>query len=80
MECLSSPQHEIDSSAELVRQDRQGLGFSVLPFEFLLELETFRIGPQEQHRSFREGPFQVRVSDLLALCSSSPQGSAPAPL
>ena len=57
-------QHEIDGSAELRGENRQGLRLSVPASQAAELLLTCWVAAKEQHRGFGEGPLEVNVSDL----------------
>ena len=62
-------EHEVNGTSELVSQDREGLGFTVLmgkPFEILFAgLVAF----EEKDRRFRESPLEMGVADLITVGS-----------
>ena len=59
-------QHEIDRSAELVRQDGKRLAFAVFPHQLVVELPARFVAFEEQLRSQGKGPAEMGVADLLA--------------
>jgi len=46
-------------------QNTQRLCLAVLPCQFLSVFDRLRIPPEEKNRSFREGPLQMGIADLL---------------
>jgi len=59
-------QHEIDRSAELVRQDGERLAFAVFANQFVVELPARFVAFEEQLRSQGKGSAEMGVADLLA--------------
>ena len=66
VEGLVALEHVVDGPAELVGEDREGLGLAVLPLEALAVLHSFCVVAQEEDGRFGEGPLQVGVADLAA--------------
>ena len=59
-------QHEIDRSAELVRQDGERLAFAVFAHQLVVELPARFVAFEEQLRSQGKGPAEMGVADLFA--------------
>jgi len=58
-------EHGIDSTPELLCDDRQRLGFAILADQSLvIKLPPF-IAPEKQAGCLTEGPFQMDISDLV---------------
>ena len=58
-------EHGVDSTPELLGDDRQRLGFAIPADQSLvIELSPF-IFPEKQAGCFAEGPFQMDISDLV---------------
>ena len=56
----------VGGPSQLVGQDGEGLGLSVLALELLEEALALGVVAQEQDGGFGEGPFEVDVADLAA--------------
>ena len=59
-------QHVIDRTGQLMRQDRQGLAFSVFFLSASQILLARRIIAEEQDRRFGKSPLEVGIADLFA--------------
>ena len=57
IECLLVFEHEIDGTPQLVGQDRECLGFTVLTGKSLEIFFSRFIALEEKHRCLGEGPF-----------------------
>ncbi len=58
-------EHEINGSPELVGEDREGLGFTVLMGKPLEVLFPRLVALEEKHRCLGESPLEVSVTDLF---------------
>jgi len=63
--------HEVDGAAEFVSEDGKGLGLAVLFSKLVHESLCRRIGTEEEHGGFGEGPLQMDVADFGAAGSES---------
>jgi hypothetical protein len=63
--CLAL-EHVVDRPAQFMSQDAQGFPLVMLVLQTAQKLLALGSVPQEESGSFREGPLEVRVADVLA--------------
>jgi hypothetical protein len=56
----------IDSPCELMSKNSQRFCLAMFPLQFCPILHGLRVSSEEKHSSFRECPFQMSITDLLA--------------
>ena len=61
---VPSFKHKIDGSAEFSGKDRQGFALAVLAHQPVVMFLAPVIALQEETGAFREGPFQMHISDF----------------
>ena len=57
--------HEIDGAAELVSEDREGLGFTMFTGEPFEKLFAWFVAFEKKYGGFGEGPLEMGVADLF---------------